>query len=61
MHLTTLALLPLLSFSGSVRLVAGYVAQARLEGPTCTRTTVAILYAPYLPYSPLIVQYGNEA
>ncbi|KAL3495494.1 amine oxidase [Aspergillus germanicus] len=43
MHPTTLALLLLLSFSDSVRLVAGYVAQARLEGPTCTRTTVAIL------------------
>ncbi|CEL01768.1 hypothetical protein ASPCAL01346 [Aspergillus calidoustus] len=44
MHLATLAFLPLLlSASGSVRLVAGYVAQARLQGPTCTRTTVAIL------------------
>ncbi|KAL2841413.1 hypothetical protein BJY01DRAFT_257019 [Aspergillus pseudoustus] len=38
MHLATL-FSPLV-FSGSV---AGHVAQARLQGPTCTRTTVAIL------------------
>ncbi|KAJ0425258.1 hypothetical protein BJY00DRAFT_204614 [Aspergillus carlsbadensis] len=43
MHLATLALPLLLSAFASLRLVAGYVAQARLNGPTCTQTTVAIL------------------
>ncbi|KAL3455372.1 hypothetical protein BJX64DRAFT_71715 [Aspergillus heterothallicus] len=42
MHLATLAFAVFHSL-GSLQSVAGYVAQARLQGPTCTRTTVAIL------------------